>query len=348
MKVSVGICTYNGEKYIADQLNSIIAQSRKPDEIILCDDSSVDNTANIAKNILDRSGIVYRMIINSPRLGVTKNFSNCLDLCTGDVIFSCDQDDVWMPDKIESFLPYFEQGCNFVYSNAHIIDSSRTIIHNDFWSTYGINFPALSSDQFSKLLLTTLCIAGCNMAFSKELYDRIKPIPLHFLHDGWIAICAPLFGNIAFINKPLIEYRVHGANTSGVSVDNIRSSVSNSSAIRSKLSAFRERLVPYFYDMPDQWFGNQHLYICNQIFYNRMHDVFTPEFDALVKQSIHFYGTLLRCLPKHRAKSLILLFQEFSNGNYRLFRGGIKRFIKDCIYLSINKNISFEHNTNVW
>ena len=90
MKISVGICTYNGEKYIREQLESIINQSIKPDEIIISDDASEDNTIQIIESILSESDISYIINKNDVRQGLHSNFTKCFELCTGDVIFSCD------------------------------------------------------------------------------------------------------------------------------------------------------------------------------------------------------------------------------------------------------------------
>ena len=95
------------------------------------------------------------------------------------------------------------------------MDHERKCINNNFWGVYNISFDSLEVNEFSKILLNNMCIAGCNMAFRRELFEKIVPIPFHFIHDSWIAICAPLFGQVAFINKPTMEYRQHGNNQVG-------------------------------------------------------------------------------------------------------------------------------------
>ena len=348
MKISVGICTHNGEKFIAEQLNSIVTQSIKPDEIILTDDNSQDRTVEIARSILEASGISYQVIAYDTHQGILRNFSNCFSKCTGDVIFSCDQDDIWMHEKIESFLPHLQRGCNFVYSNAHIVDAQRNTLSTSFWAHYGIDFSSLSREDFSNLLLTSTCIAGCNMAFTKELYDKTSPIPYHFLHDGWLAICAPLFGEIAFIDKPLIEYRVHGNNTSGFRAEAVQNNQTHARCPVSLFSRASTILESYRELQPDQWFGNHHNYVCNQLFQDRMSAYFSPEYAQRVQKSIHFHKAMLECLPKHRVKSILILIKEYFNGNYKLFRGGNKRFAKDILFLLVNKHSAFCHNDQAW
>lgn len=346
MKISVGVCTHKGEKFIAEQLESIINQTVKPDEIILTDDNSDDNTLKIAEKVLSKSGIDYKIFPYDTHQGILKNFQNCLDKCSGDIIFSCDQDDVWMKDKIESFLPEFEKGCNFVYSNAIVVDTDRNLLEDNFWNCYGIDFENLSTEKFQKMVLSDLFIAGCNMAFTKELYDKIRPIPYHFLHDGWVAICAPLFGKIGFVNKPLIEYRRHGKNTSQFASD----AKLNSDGKATEEVKVKKKIISDAYrkTLPDKWFGNQHNYVCNKIFYDRMKDYMTDDYKALVEKSISFRGDLMNVLPCHRVKSSAILLRHFLNGNYRLFRGNCKTFARDMIYILFNENKDFSHDLTKW
>lgn len=302
----------------------------------------------IAEKILRESNVSYKILAHETHQGILKNFSNCLDMCSGDVIFSCDQDDVWMKNKVEKFLPYFEEGCNFVYSNACVVDSDRNVLEKDFWNCYGIDFSSLTTAQFSKLLLQNCCIAGCNMAFTKELYDKIRPIPYHFLHDGWVAICAPWFGKIGFINEPLIEYRRHGKNVSGSqAVDN--NAGKQTTDVKEK-SNTRRRIIPdnYRKASPDSWFGNYHCYVANEIFYERMKEHISQEYATMIIRCNKFWKAILQCLPKQRLRSVMILAREYLNGNYIMFRGNLKRLVMDIIYLIYNEHTEFEHNRDIW
>lgn len=347
MRISVGVCTHNGEKFIREQLECILNQTVKPDEIIVTDDNSSDNTVEIVNSLLNDSGINHKVVPYDTHQGILKNFQNCLDMCTGDVIFSCDQDDVWMKDKIEKFIPYFERGSNFVYSNAIVVDSERNILEDNFWKCYGIDFCHISKDEFQLKVLSNLFIAGCNMAFTKDLYDKIRPIPYHFLHDGWVASCAPLFGDISFIDVPLIEYRRHGNNTSQFQSDE---KLSDENSVVSVKQEKKKSIINDIYKntLPDDWFGNHHNYVCNKLFYERMSTYMTNEYSKIVLKSISFHKNLLNCLPKHRIKSICILLREFFNGNYGLFRGNYKSLIRDFIFIIFNKNKDFEHDLNKW
>ena len=343
MTISVGVCTHNGAKYIEEQLNSIITQTVKPDEIVLSDDNSSDETLEIAKRVLSESGIRSRIKAHHEHQGITKNFSGCFDLCTGDIIFSSDQDDIWMRDKIESFLPYFKRGNVFVYSNAEVIDENKSVLLHDFWSIYGIKFTQLSKKQFSKKLLTSMCIAGCNMAFTKELYHAIRPTPFHFIHDSWIAICAPWYGDIAFIEKPLIMYRQHANNSAGVTLTSSEKANQKSAQAEEKTDSI------YKTEVPNNWFNNPcHYYLCSVVFNERMRSVVDNEYAKLIDKSMRYHSTMMKCLPKQKFLSLMRLMYLYVIGDYRLFRGNAKQLARDFYYIICNSNKSFCYDTSVW
>lgn len=106
--VSVAMCTYNGEKFIKAQLESILAQTHVPDEIIICDDCSQDSTIDIVSSILKSWNGRYKIIVNQSNLGFKRNFAKAISLCTGDIIFLADQDDVWESCKIDVISKIFQ------------------------------------------------------------------------------------------------------------------------------------------------------------------------------------------------------------------------------------------------
>lgn len=342
MTISVGVCTHNGAKYIEEQLNSIISQTVQPDEIVLSDDNSTDDTIAIAERVLSSSGIRYYIKSHNEHQGITKNFTGCFDLCTGDIIFSSDQDDIWMKDKIELFLPYFKSGNVFVYSNAVVIDENKNILLDDFWSIYGTRFTQLTKKQFSKKLLTSMCIAGCNMAFTKEIYNAVRPTPFHFIHDSWIAICAPWFGDIAFIDKPLIMYRQHENNSSGFTL-------SSSEKENDELAEEKPADSIYKIEQPGNWFNNPcHYYMCSVVFNERMRNVVDKDYAKLIDRSIRYHSAIMKCLPKQRILSVLRLIRLFFSGDYRLFRGNIKQLARDIYFLFCNTNIDYVYDISVW
>ena len=109
MKTSVALCTYYGEKYLAEQLDSVLSQENPVDEIVICDDGSTDNTHSILQDYQARFPELFRIFINEKNLGYVANFEKALSLCTGDLIFLCDQDDIWHQDKVKFILHYFKE-----------------------------------------------------------------------------------------------------------------------------------------------------------------------------------------------------------------------------------------------
>ncbi|MDQ3374150.1 MAG: glycosyltransferase [Acidobacteriota bacterium] len=123
--LSVALCTYNGEKYIVEQLDSIAMQSVTVDEVVICDDVSTDNTVKLVQDYTFTAPYNVRLFINETNLGSTRNFEKALSLCNGDIIFLCDQDDVWMPHKVETIKNYLDNNPakNVVFTNAFIVNA---------------------------------------------------------------------------------------------------------------------------------------------------------------------------------------------------------------------------------
>jgi glycosyltransferase involved in cell wall biosynthesis len=139
MTLSVAMCTYNGSKFINDQLNSIIEQSRKVDEIIIFDDCSTDTTVQIIAEYIEKYPGLIQLFRNEKNLKSTKNFENAIAKCTGDYIFLADQDDVWDFHKVEKIIAKFEQNESIegIFTNGKLInDFNETIPNTDMWDSF--------------------------------------------------------------------------------------------------------------------------------------------------------------------------------------------------------------------
>ena len=224
MTTSVAMCTYNGEKYIEEQLRSIIGQTMPPDEIVILDDVSSDSTVDIAKEILDKSGIEHKVMVNDKNCGVLISFEKCIKSCSGDVIFTSDQDDVWDKDKIKLFMEEYEKDpeCVFVFGNAELVDQELKPLGSDVWTSLNLRRAGLcdhvTQEKYRQLIMYYWAVPGMEMSFKKEFCEKAFPIPREggWLHDSWLAINAPAYGNVVSIDKPLVLYRQHGNNSVGV------------------------------------------------------------------------------------------------------------------------------------
>jgi glycosyltransferase involved in cell wall biosynthesis len=203
--ISVCMATYNGERFLSEQVKSILSQLGDNDELIISDDHSTDNTANIINDIGDPR---IHFQLNSGKSGIIGNFENAINTARGDYIFLADQDDIWHEEKVERFLKYFKLGYNVIVSDAIIIDENNHKIGDSFFSKRN------SGKGFFKNLLQNTYL-GCCMAFDRHLVQKALPFPPNIaMHDIWIGLVAELFVKSIFINDKLISYRRHGENFS--------------------------------------------------------------------------------------------------------------------------------------
>ena len=213
--VSIAMATYNGEKYLRKQLESIYNQTYKNIEFIVCDDRSSDKTVKILQEYQNKYGLKF--FINEQNLGFVKNFEKAASLCTGEYIAFADQDDVWLPDKIEILLS--EIGNNsLICSDAKLIDENNnqvaeSLVKNlNFDTRVFLEPPELI---FKKLFYTPYAL-GCTILFDKNLLKEALPIPEGFsYHDYWFLIVACKHSGVKFIDRPLVLYRRHSDNITG-------------------------------------------------------------------------------------------------------------------------------------
>lgn len=238
--ISVALCTYNGAEFIKEQLFSIINQTRKVDEIIVCDDGSTDDTINIVSRIAESSIVPIYVYINEINLGCLKNFEKAIKLCAGDIVFLSDQDDIWKKNKVEVYECYLKQnpGIDVVFGDAFLIDEHGNKIMNSqipylvkefevnkdrpilLWECSG--FSKLSQKQFDagfglELWLQMNRATGCTMAFRSKIIDRINfnPSNSQVLHDCILSLYGIATNTINYIKEPLIQYRQHKNNVLG-------------------------------------------------------------------------------------------------------------------------------------
>ncbi len=225
LKISVAITTYNGEKYITEQLSSIMNQIRKPDEVIVIDDASTDSTPDIVKNFIEVNQLNnWRLIENKENLGFIKNYRKALLETKGDVIFLCDQDDVWFEDKLESISSVMAQNPQILALNTAflIIDEDGEVRQT---SSKKNNFGLI--DKLLKKRLEKISLSsefhsnispGCTMAVTREIADSyVRLSKCELPHDYEMNVMAASKGGLYFYDAALIKYRLHGDNLIGLS-----------------------------------------------------------------------------------------------------------------------------------
>lgn len=204
--VSVVIAAYNGEKYICEQINSVLPQLGEGDELIISDDNPAGKTYDAVKDFLTDERVRY---IKGPGKGVIKNFENAINESRGDHIFLCDQDDVWLDGKVSAVLDEFKKGAVAVMHDAIVTDAELNPVEQSFFESRD------SGTGFLKNVFKNSYI-GCCMAFSKELKPCVLPFPEKIpMHDQWIGLMAEKKGTVSLINRPLIYYRRHEGAVTG-------------------------------------------------------------------------------------------------------------------------------------
>ena len=217
--------TYNGERFLDNQIRSVQNQTFQNWQMYIRDDGSVDRTTTILNKYKAIDDRIHIVIDNKGNLGTLGNYN---ELCivanneNADIVFFCDQDDLWLPHKIEFLIEAIEAAENkygkncpiLVHSDLVVVDSNLKLISNSFLSYKHIgNFPIAPLN----VLLAQNNISGCAIAFNRALLDFATPIPMSSLvHDWWFSLCAAACGQIIFINKPTTLYRLHSNNTIGV------------------------------------------------------------------------------------------------------------------------------------
>ncbi|MGA2030612.1 MAG: glycosyltransferase family 2 protein [Thermoguttaceae bacterium] len=214
MNLSIALCTYNATAYLSEQLASIAAQTRLPDELVVCDDCSGDATAAAVRQFAARAPFEVRLEVNDRNLGTAANFAKAAGLCRGRFIALCDQDDVWMPHKLQLLHDALVRHprAGFAFSNARIVDRHRRPLGYNLWEA--IRFPRseqrrMNRGQAASVLLHRNVVTGATMAFRADYRDLLLPVAHGWLHDGWFALLLAAVADCVAVPEPLIEYRQH-------------------------------------------------------------------------------------------------------------------------------------------
>lgn len=206
--LSIALASYNGERFLAAQLRSILSQIDANDEIVIVDDASTDGTLDVVASFGDDR---VRVLRNERNSGVLAAFERALAATRNDIVLLSDQDDIWLPGKVREILARFEldPAVLLVLSDAEVIDEGGRVIDPSFMALRGGfrgSFPAtLIKNRY----------LGCAMAFRRRLLESALPIPRDVpMHDMWLGALAASVGKVVFVDRPLTQYRRHGGNVS--------------------------------------------------------------------------------------------------------------------------------------
>ena len=229
MSVSVALCTYNGAAYLEEQLLSIFGQSTRPDELVVSDDGSTDETLTVLERVVeawraeDAAHAVEVVVLrNATALGVTANFEQALAACSGDLIALSDQDDVWQPARLEIMVAEFKRRpeLGLLHSDARLVDAAGAPLGQTLLAALGVsssNRAEVHDGGAFGVLLRRNIVTGATTILRREVVERSRPFPESWVHDEWLAMVAALTGEVDFLDETLVDYRQHSGNQIGAS-----------------------------------------------------------------------------------------------------------------------------------
>lgn len=215
------MCTYNGERFLEVQLRSILGQTTLPDEVVVCDDGSSDSTFGVLERFRATAPFRVELHRNPERMGPAQNFSRCVGMCTGQVILLSDQDDIWVPDRVQQTRAAFmaDPAVTLTYADAPLIDEQGMDLGRTIYSSLPLTGSDARLVERGGDLLPVLgrynVFCGATMAVRASIRELLLPVPPLWMHDEWIALVANSVGRVLRLPRPVMEYRQHAGQQIG-------------------------------------------------------------------------------------------------------------------------------------
>ncbi len=312
--LSIAMCTYNGARYVQEQLESIVAQTRQPDELVVCDDRSTDQTVEIVQAFASRASFPVRVYANDENLGSTKNFERAISLCTSDIIALADQDDLWHPQKLERIEQTLLQSpkAGAVFTDAEVVDASLRPTGHCLWKIGGFTrdeqLRVLRGEAYQVLLRHNV-VTGATMAFRAEFKPLILPIPETWVHDSWIALIISAVADLTIIDEPLVSYRQHPSNQIG--------------AFKIKTKKPRRPFLEIYKDRIDRFIAARERLLAMR------HKVPIPRWIFLELDGKIGHLQARGALPNSRWRRLPIGLRELASLRYHRYHNGVVSFAND-------------------
>lgn len=315
-RYSVALCTYNGAKYIEEQLQSILTQTVKPSQIVVSDDGSTDQTLDIVRDLLDGSNIDSIITINDGEHGVAPNFLNAMRRCTCAVIFTSDQDDVWMPNKAEEMLKVFEteQNAMLVLCDGELVDAELNSLNCTVWNAVGITPQRQQEQEWFSYLLKVPLVTGAGMAIRRSLLDDVDTIPSAWLHDGWLGWAAVIRQGFRICPQRLFLYRQHVSNVEGMAAQNVFTRLINWFTNMKEMEKMREIRFNRYDSLWQKW-GQR----------------FAPRQQQQLKQCRDFWCTLKELKLRNVFARIYIIIKMYRTGVYSHYYTGLRGMLRDII-----------------
>lgn len=311
---SIAMCTFNGGRFLPEQLESFLTQTTLPRELIISDDASTDDTLEIANRFARDAPFEVRVYQNPYRLGVSQNFELAVRLSRSEFVALSDQDDVWMHDKLQTLATVLtnDSGISLVFSDAEVANADLHVSATTLFERVG--FTPLERQMMCRgrsldVLLRHNVVTGATMAFRRSLIDRVLPIEPGWVHDAWIAAGAAAIGKVAFVELPLIHYRQHDKNVIGVGPPSWQK-------LRQPRAVYRSTLA----NTAPGW--DRLARTSLQLGRTDQAQALTQKADSLRRRA---------SLPAQRYKRLPWIMQHLATGGYRRYARGWRSAIRDLV-----------------
>jgi glycosyltransferase involved in cell wall biosynthesis len=316
-KLSVALCTCNGSRFLGDQLESIAAQTRAPDELVVCDDASTDSTAQIIADFARHAPFPVHWYTQETPVGSTRNFDKAIALCTANVIVLSDQDDVWLPDRLRATESAFQSdvAADAFFSDAEIVDDSLKPLGYRLWDVVRFGRSAQEDVRQGRavpVLLQRNVVTGATMAFRSEFRELILPIPEGWVHDAWIALLIGAAGKLVFASRPLIKYRQHSNNQIGALKHGFGEQLAEARAPHAEVYA---AVAANFVVARERLLGARPMAV-------------SPEVIRLLNAKIA-HMNVRAAMPQSRMRRLPLALRELAAGRYHCHSNSWKSFARD-------------------
>ena len=315
------MCTYNGARHLSEQLDSIAAQTRQPDELVICDDGSTDKTRAIIADFAASVIFPVHLQTNERNLGSTKNFERAISLCSGDYIALSDQDDVWLPVKLAQLENEFARAADIglIFTDAEVIDDEGRPTGFTLWERLPVR-PAerqrLQSRKAIDQLLEGATVTGATMAVRGRFKELILPIPtdLQIIHDAWIAMLVAAVSEVLPLASPLLRYRQHANQQVGAKERKLEEGSVKESLLRT--TSYQEMIKIGMQVQERLW---QH------------RDDFKSDV-ALIRLTSRLSHLRMRAkLPDHPLRRFTSVAREVLSGRYHVYSKGLRSAAKDLL-----------------
>lgn len=319
LKLSVVLCTYNGEAFLGEQLDSLLAQTRLPDEIVVGDDGSIDGTVALLESFVTRAGqcgVDARLVRQRVNLGFVGNFSATMRAATGDLLFLCDQDDVWSSRKLEVMERRFidESDLLLLSTSARLVDGRGEDLGLSLFDALELEpweLSLLHDGKAFDVLLRRSLATGATVGFRRALVDCALPVGRGWIHDEWLAIVASSIGRMDALEDTLIDYRQHGRNQVGMRKRGLRDKWQD--LVRSRRTQF-EAEIRRLDALESHLRGMDGIVCAEQVSLRRQH--------FIARVALGQRPRLLRGAA---------ILREAGAGNYRRYGTGLRSLMRDFL-----------------